>query len=181
MFSNRYLAIQPTLRALILTLFITLVLVMVTPLSAQEEPDKPEASKGMTQTQMAIIISDLTGEYEGELNNIQFTYNNVFMALISDATNNRMRIIAPVAEVKDLSQEHLLATLASNFHLALDARYAIGNGILYSTYIHPLKELNKDQLESAVRQVSTLSATFGSTYTSGELSYGVRSAPQEEI
>ena len=81
----------------------------------------------------------------------------------------------------DLSDDHLRAAMVSNFHLALDARYAIGNGVLYATYIHPLRELTKDQLQSAVRQVSNLKTTFGSTYTSGELQYGGRNQQEQDI
>lgn len=139
----------------------------------------------MTQEQMATIIAELSDTYQsgdgGSLSNIQFVYNDVAMALVSDAANNRMRIIAPVAEADKLSQEHLLASMVSNFHLALDARYAIGNGVLYSTYIHPLKELTKEQLISAVRQVATLKSTFGTSYTSGELSYGSQSTDEQDI
>lgn len=139
------------------------------------------ADSGMTQKKMALIIADLVGEYQGTENNLQFVYNEVVMALISDADNNRMRIIAPVMEVSNLSDEHIRAAMVSNFHLALDARYAIGNGVLYATYIHPLKELTEQQLQSAVRQVSSLRSTFGSTYTSGELQYGGRNQKEQDI
>jgi len=135
----------------------------------------------MTQDRMAEIIGELVEEYEGSKNNLQFVYGDVFMALISDADNNRMRILAPIMESKDLTPEHMQASMVSNFHLALDARYAIGNGVLYATYIHPLKELTRSQLESALRQVSTLRTTFGSTYTSGELTYGGRNPEEQDI
>lgn len=159
--------------------YIALVLVLSSlPLLAQtEEP----VENGMTQSKMALIIAELVGEYQGTENNLQFVHNDVLMALISDAKNNRMRIIAPIIEVSDLSDDHLRAAMVSNFHLALDARYAIGNGVLYATYIHPLRELTKDQLQSAVRQVSNLKTTFGSTYTSGELQYGGRNQQEQDI
>jgi len=159
--------------------YIILVLMFSSlPLLAQtEEP----VESGMTQSKMALIIAELVGEYQGTENNLQFVHNDVLMALISDEKNNRMRIIAPIIEVSNLSDDHLRAAMVSNFHLALDARYAIGNGVLYATYIHPLRELTKDQLQSAVRQVSNLKTTFGSTYTSGELQYGGRNQQEQDI
>jgi len=151
-----------------------------------QEQDAPSGQalddpKVMTQEKMAEIIGGLVGEYEGTPNYIQFVYNEVVMALISDKERNRMRIIAPITNVDNLTDAHIKAAMVSNFHLALDARYAIGNGILYAAYIHPLQELTKDQLESAVRQVSSLRLTFGTGYTSGELRYGgAASNPEEE-
>lgn len=138
-------------------------------------------ARGMTQLKMAEIIAQVAGQYQGAKNNIQFVFNEVPMALISDARNNRMRIIAPITEVENLTPAHLKAAMVSNFHLALDARYAIAKGVLYATYIHPLKELTKQQLESAVSQVSTLRLTFGSTYTSGALTFGGENSSEEDI
>jgi hypothetical protein len=62
--------------------------------------------------------------------------------------------------------------MESNFHKALDARYAESNDILYSAFIHPLSALSETELIKALDQVATLALTFGTSYTSGELTYG---------
>ncbi len=142
--------------------------------------NEPQAT-GMTQAEMAIIIGDIAGEYQGSPSNIQFEIDGAPIMLVSDTRANRMRLLAPIMAADDMTQEHVAATLVSNFHLALDARYAVGNGILYSAFIHPLKELTRAQLESAVRQVATLRSTFGTSYTSGELSFGGQREPGQEI
>lgn len=147
-------------------------------LFAQSEQNE---AKGMTQARMAEIVAKVAGEYQGSYNNIQFVFNEVPMALISDAASNRMRIIAPVAEVSNLTDAHIKAAMVSNFHLALDARYAIGNGMMFAAYIHPMKELTDQQLESAISQVSTLRLTFGTKYTSGELTFGGRNPEEQDI
>jgi len=82
---------------------------------------------------------------------------------------NRMRLITPVASLADMSEQQVIASLVSNYHLALDARYALSGEVLVTTYIHPLAELTEQQLISAIRQVATLSKTFGTTYTSGDI------------
>lgn len=153
-------------------------------LFAQSEPLNNEgidSSEGMTQERMAEIINYVAGDIQGPINNIQFVFNEVPMALLSDPNNNRMRIIAPIVEVDKLTDTHLQAALVSNFHLALDARYAIAQGVLYAAYIHPLKELTEQQLESAVSQVSTLRLTFGTKYTSGALTFGGDNPKEEDI
>lgn len=133
----------------------------------------------MTQAKMANIIKSLVEKAEGPDNNLSFVYEGVTITMVSDANANRMRLVSPVAKATDMSEEQIIASLVSNFHLALDARYAIGSGVLFSTYIHPMQELTESQLLSAVRQVATLNKTFGTTYTSGELTFGVQ-APEEE-
>jgi len=135
----------------------------------------------MTQAKMANIIKELVDETQGPDNNLSFVYDGVSISMVSDDNANRMRLVTPITAASEMSEQQVIATLVSNFHLALDARYAIGNGVLFSTYIHPLAELSRDQLISAVRQVSTLSKTFGSSYTSGELTFGVQTPEEERI
>lgn len=146
-------------------------------------PAQPEAltSEPMTQSMMADIIKQLVEETQGSDNNLSFVYNDVVITMISDAAANRMRLVSAVVNASDMSDEQIIASLVSNYHLALDARYAIGNGVLFSTYIHPMAELTKAQLLSAVRQVATLSNTFGTSYTSGELSFAVQPPAEERI
>jgi hypothetical protein len=94
------------------------------------------------------------------------------MACVTSVEFNRMRILAPVARTDALSGEHYVRVLEANFHTALDARYATSDGVLYSIFLHPLSSLGEAQLRSALYQVASLAGTFGTTYTSGTLSYG---------
>ena len=147
--------------------------------SPQQENEALEESSAMTPERMKTIISEITEEVKEEGNVLSFYYLEAPLLLISDKNANRMRIVAPVVAANSLTEEQVLATLVSNYHLALDARYAIGDGYLYSVFIHPLKELTDEQLVSAVRQVATLRNTFGSSYTSGELTFGVESEEEK--
>ncbi len=93
------------------------------------------------------------------------------MALISDVNHDRMRIIAPITKYSAITLDQVKKTMESNFHQALDARYAESNDILYSAFIHPMSPLSEIELIKALDQVATLALTFGTSYTSGELSY----------
>jgi hypothetical protein len=126
----------------------------------------------MSQTKMEDIVHSMATKAEGDKGYVKFEYQGVTMLLLSDVTHNRMRIIAPVAAYADLNENHKRAMLESNFHSSLDARYALSDGIVYTAYIHPLHELSEEQVRSAVKQVSALALSFGSEYTSGELSFG---------
>ena len=59
--------------------------------------------------------------------------------------------------------------MKANFHTALDARYAISDGILWAAFIHPLKELTTEQVKSAITQVYSCARTFGTHYSGGTL------------
>ena len=121
---------------------------------------------------MEKIVKSMALNSKGEKGVVQFSYNKISMYLISDVKHDRMRVIAPIAEYKKLSREHLDAMLESNYHKSLDARYAVSDGVLYSAYIHPLSMLSEQQLRSAVQQVANLAKSFGNEYSSGSLTFG---------
>jgi len=151
---------------------------------ADQQQPAPNATREapMTQDRLAEIVKGLVDETQGSGNVLVFAIDDVSITMISDSAANRMRLVSPVIEADKLTEQQIAATLISNYHLALDARYAIGDGVLVTTFIHPLAELSKAQLLSAIRQVATLNKTFGTSYSSGELSYGVQQQePQEDL
>ena len=133
----------------------------------------------MTQDEMEKIVVNNVEVIKKQKGYIVFKYKNVKMALISDVKHNRMRIISPITEYPPLTSKIKDAVMASNFHQALDARYAVSNDVLYSAYIHPLSPLTKKELKDALNQVSTLALTFGSTYSSGELVFNSNNTKQK--
>ena len=123
----------------------------------------------MTQDEMEKIVIDNVNVIKHKKGNVLFSYKGIEIALISDIKYNRMRLISPITSYSSLSSDALESIMKSNFHLALDARYAVSGEVVYSAFIHPLSSLTKKELLSALNQVATLARTFGTTYTSGEL------------
>ncbi len=132
----------------------------------------PEA---MSQQSLATYIEQMVGDVEISPNVVEFQYEGVAIASVSDATHDRMRLITPIVKLGTFEQAHLEVLLIANFHTTLDARYAVSEGVIYGAFLHPLSTLTRAQLESAIRQVSALSRNFGSSYSSGELIYGAES------
>ena len=116
-------------------------------------------------TQQVDSIKGISGRWE-------ITYKTLPMMVVTDETNDRMRIIAPIVSVDQLDKEVLLDCLSANFHSALDVKYAISNDILWCVFIHPLSPLTELELQSAIEQVYYGTATFGSTYSSTPLLFG---------
>lgn len=137
------------------------------------------ASDKMTPEQLLETIKSYADEVESKGNLISFMYKGITVYCIFDKKADRMRLVSPIVEVEKVPQEALIIALQANYHTVLDARYAIGDGIVYAAFIHPLSPLNSDELQSAIRQVSTAALTFGDQYTSGELSFPGQSAEEK--
>lgn len=102
-------------------------------------------------------------------NIVEFDFKGLKMMLVFDESADRMRLVSPIAEVKNIGDDLLFMALEANFHSALDARYAISNNVVWSVFIHPLDDLSADLFDSAISQVAIAHATFGSDFTSGAL------------
>lgn len=103
---------------------------------------------------------------------MHFVVAEVAMALIVDEGADRMRIIAPIADASGYGVVELKALMEANYHSALDARYAISDGVVYAAFIHPLSPLTESELEAAVIQVVNLVRSFGSSFSSTDRVFG---------
>ena len=126
-------------------------------------------AQDMNNSQLNTIIQTSADEVNGGDGQWQFKINDRVLICISDSTHNRMRILTPITEVEQLDNEQLTNALTANFHTALDVKYAISDDILWSVFIHPLKELRKEQVKDAIMQVYSAAETFGSSYSSTDL------------
>ncbi|WP_350335478.1 hypothetical protein [Coralliovum pocilloporae] len=142
---------------------------------ARKEPQKApqQLAEGvMTEKLMGSIIKKLDEKAERVGPSWQFRVEDVPLVIIADPRNNRMRIMTPVANASELSAEDMTRVLQANFDTALDARYAIARGVLWATFLHPFKALHQRQFIEGIGQTVNIAKTYGTTYSSGLLSYG---------
>lgn len=118
------------------------------------------------------IITAQAQDHEKSENIVKFAYNGVAMIAITDERYDRMRIIAPILPYEQVTPAQVDTMMYANFHSALDARYAVSDGVLYSTFIHPLASLSQDAIISALNQVASLALSFGGEYSSKGISFG---------
>ena len=128
-------------------------------------------AQDMDNQQLNTIIYSITDEVEGAPGNWQFVIDSTLFICLTDELHNRMRIIAPIDKMENITEEQINRCMQANFHTALDVRYSISDGILWSAYIHPLKELTQEQVISGISQVYSCTRTFGTSYSSGALSF----------
>lgn len=151
--------------------------------SGQKETAKPDAAPPKTQTKkvaegtmtmekMGKIIRRLDDGAKRRKNGWQLTVEKVPVVVVTDQKHNRMRILIAIRKTSEVSPDELTRMMQANFDTALDARYAIAHDIVWATFIHPLSELHDRQFITAVGQTVNLATTYGTTFSSGVLSFG---------
>ncbi|MEL6170543.1 MAG: hypothetical protein AAGK67_14735 [Pseudomonadota bacterium] len=137
-----------------------------------EAEDTAEAEPSMTLARLDEIVRALDPKAQTNGTAWQFQIAEVPILIITDPTADRMRAMARVKPASEVSPEQMLRMMQANFDTALDARYAIARGFLWSTFIHPLRPLEKDQLISGLGQVANLQQSFGTLYSGGAIHFG---------
>ncbi len=127
----------------------------------------------MNNEQLAALVRGVASEiHDSRPGFWKFEHRDATVFVITDESHNRMRIMSPVAELSDLTNDVMQVLLEANFDRALDARYCISSDIVWSAFLHPLAELNDRQFLAALDQVITLKNNFGTTFTSSDIVFG---------
>lgn len=140
-------------------LFICILILSINHLTAQE----------MSLHKLDKMLTEISDSIVSNKSQWQFKIKQVPFICIADSLHNRMRIISPILESNQVTEELKTATLMANFHTALDVKYAISDDILWSIFVHPLKELTEKQVLNAVSQVYYANINFGTTFSSTSL------------
>lgn len=154
-------------------LFLLLFIVLMLPINVSAEQEEPSVPPEiMSIDKLELIIKRLDEKYVREDNVIHFNYGEQEIHLITDANVDRMRVIIPITEAQSLDKEKLYRIMQANFDSALDARYAIARGTLWSTFLHPLTSLTETDFIMGVGQAINIVTSYGTTYNSGVFMFG---------
>lgn len=138
-------------------------------------------AQNMDNDKLHSIIYTISDAVEGEKGRWQFVIDSTLFICLTDENHNRMRIISPIKKMEDVSTEELNKCMEANFHTALDIKYAVSDGLMWSVFIHPLKELSKDQVLDALKQVYSGVKTYGTYYSSGSLSFPSNQEEEKDV
>jgi hypothetical protein len=140
-----------------------------------EAPPAPaEVSPEITAIleQMDQVIKALDAKATRTGNSWQFTLQERAMLVVTDTSAARMRIITPIALIEDLPEGAMQRLMQANFDTALDARYAVAQNLVWGAFIHPLDTLTQRDFAAGILQTHAVGETFGTTFSSGAISYG---------
>ncbi len=141
---------------------------------AQPGPDEyaPLPEGPMTAEYLAELILRVDEEAKLDGASWQFKVADIDTMVVFDIAADRMRIIIPIKRADELEPEDLLRIMQANFDSALDARYAIGQGLLWGTFIHPLGSLTAEEFLVGLGQTVNVVVSFGTSFSSGMFIYG---------
>ena len=126
----------------------------------------------MTTSAIGKLLDSYLTDLEGEDGFWRGMREEVQLFVLSDESHDRMRIMAPIGELKDVETKVLQMLLEANYDRALDAKYAMRGKELWSVSVHPLATLAPDDFASFLDQVVRLVKNTGSTYASSDLVFG---------
>ncbi|PKP90776.1 MAG: hypothetical protein CVT75_10590 [Alphaproteobacteria bacterium HGW-Alphaproteobacteria-14] len=130
----------------------------------------PEIAAALEQMDEVIRALDAKATRTG--NNWQFTLEERMMIVVTDTAAARMRIITPIALIAELPEGAMQRLMQANFDTALDARYAVAQDLVWGAFLHPLDTLTQRDFVSGILQTQSIGETFGTTFSSGAISYG---------
>ncbi len=136
------------------------------------DPQVSAEDGGMTLERLTEIVLAIDEKAEVRGRAMRLTIAEVGVTIITDPKNNRMRAFVAIQSLDGVNQQLLYRMLQANFDSALDARYAIAKEHILSVFVHPLKELKKDQFIEGLGQVVNLVKTYGTAFTSGGMTFG---------
>ena len=127
----------------------------------------------MTHSTLGRLLERLLEDIEGQEGFWHGQRDDVTVYVVSDLEHDRMRIMAPIGELRVNDSGFLSILLQANFDRALDAKYALRKKELWSVFMHPLSTVVPDDLGLYIDQVVRLVKNTGSTYASSDLIFGV--------
>jgi hypothetical protein len=123
----------------------------------------------MTTAGIAKILDSYLTDLEGQSGFWRGMREEIPVYVFSDDSHDRVRLMAPVGELKDLDSKTLQVLLQANYDRALDAKYAMRGLEIWSVSVHPLATLAPDDFASFMDQVVRLVKNTGTTYASSDL------------
>jgi hypothetical protein len=140
--------------------------------------DMGEDARHMTTSAISKLLESYLVDLEGQPGFWRGMREEVPIYVFSDDANDRMRIMAPVGELKESDPKILEVLLHANYDRALDAKYALRGLEVWAVCVHPLATLAPDDFASFIEQVVRLVKNTGTTYASSDLVF--LSAPGED-
>lgn len=148
------------------------------PEQAPEAPALP--TEPMNNDRLGQLLERLDAEVQGQAGQWLITYTDIPIYVVTDERADRMRIMTPIIDAETVSQALLYRLLQANFDAALDARYAIAQNKVWSTFLHPLSSLTERDFFSGLAQTLVARNTFGTSFSSGALTFGGGDSQEEQ-
>lgn len=155
------------MRKLVVGLVVALSALLAMPAQASDEFEVVGSSEAIRRVleEVAIDVGGADGQFTAR-------YRNTRLVVYVNQTHGRLRIMTPVQAERDLTAQDLRILLNANYGRALDARYAIGDGVVWALFNRPLEGIDRATFLDGLDQVANLKKNFGTSYRSTNLTFG---------
>lgn len=126
----------------------------------------------MNNATLGLVLAQVLDDLEGEPGLWQAEIDGQQLYIITDEVHDRSRIMIPVGRIDQNDKELMWELLNANYGRALDAKYAVHDDIVWSTFMAPLSSLTQAIVENAIHHVVTLAQNTGTTFASSNLVFG---------
>ncbi len=158
--------------------FIWTVAVLLLP-SSVFAAEMPRSSGAFDSAKLDSVLKTLIPAITGQPGRWEGVFDGIPVLILSQDVDNRLHVVAPVAQLEALDVPILLRLLEANFTSTVDARYALFRGVLWSVFLHPLDSLTEPQLRAGLQQVVTLAKnTLDNLFEHGSILREVSPEPE---
>lgn len=126
----------------------------------------------MDNARLSALLECRFGVLQGRSGAWRVGIDDFELYVMTDEVHDRMRVMIPIGGIDPDDSELLMTLLGANFDRALDAKYAVYDGVLWATFLHRLSWLTEDEFDEAITQVIRLAEATGTTFASGDLVFG---------
>ncbi|MFX0541314.1 hypothetical protein ACEWPM_006220 [Roseovarius sp. S4756] len=126
----------------------------------------------LSDARLGLLVRALDPGAVAHGNGWRLSIEGQIVLLVTDSAAGRLRVMVPIRSADNLGTDDFQRMMQANFDTALDGRYAIADGLIWSLFVRPIKGLDKTQLISGLAQVVTLAQSYGVSYASGPLIFG---------
>lgn len=144
---------------------------------AADEATCAGADSAMTLARLGEIVMALDPDAVQQGQGWRLRIGGQVTLLTADAAAGRMRAMMPIGREGDMDKGDLRRMLQANFDSALDGRYAIARGLVWSVFTHSLGSLDKNLLIEGLAQAAMLARTHGTLYSGGDMQFGGGDSP----
>jgi hypothetical protein len=138
----------------------------------QQEKPMVALPNQMNNVRLGMLLKDRLPKLDGQPGFWTAPSGNFTVYIVTDEKHNRMRIMIPVQKLDKDDKDLPGKLLSANFDRALDVKYAVHDGVIWSLFMHPLRSLTEEALDNALKQVRTLAENTGTTFSSSDLIFG---------
>ena len=122
----------------------------------------------MTCAQLARVLNEHVPGLTGGQGAWSGRVDEIDLFVFADERADRVRVMAPIARADHGDRDLYLVLLSANYDRAMDAHYAVHDGVVWCLFVHTLADLTPKRLETGIQSVLTLAHNTGTTFASGE-------------